>query len=142
MCKGICHLYNYMLTLSLYMHFEYWLLHIFWDPDLHMAIQSSMVERGVLFSVHAVDIYFQKTTTNRITFQRLTHGEVCKSSMSSCSHTVIRYRSIGTIYNNYRINAVQSHFDMLRTLWKTYFNLYSFTYHDRLIKWIACMVSY
>lgn len=36
--------------------------------------------------------------------------------MSSCSHTVIRYRSIGTIYNNYRINAVQSHFDICYTL--------------------------
>lgn len=132
-----------MLTLSLYMYFEYWLLHIFWDPDLHMAIQSSMVERGVLFSVHAVDIYFQKTTTNRITFQRLTHGEVCKSSMSSCSHTVIGYRSIGTIYNiynNYRINAVQSHFDMLH--FEKHTSIYSFTYHDRLRKWIACMVSY
>lgn len=48
--------------------------------------------------------------------------------MSSCSHTVIRYRSIGTIYNiynNYRINAVQSHFDMLH--FEKHTSIYSFT---------------
>lgn len=102
--------------------------------------------RGVSFSLSTQLIFtFRRLLQieKYITYQRLTHGEVCKSSMSFCSHTVIRYRSIGTIYNiynNYRINAVQSHFDMLH--FEKHTSIYSFTYHDRLRKWIACMVSY
>lgn len=58
------------MYITIYWHWTYTLtndffMQISWDPDLHMAIKSGMVKRGVLLSVCTVDIYFQKTTTNR-----------------------------------------------------------------------------
>lgn len=137
---------EYAMYITIYCHWTYTLnndffMQLSWDPDLHMAIKSGMVKRGVLLSVCTVDIYFQKTTTNRKykTFQTL-HGELRKIFRSSCIHTAIKYRSTGTIpvyntYNNHRIIAVQLHSDIYATPWKICTSICSFTYHDR--KWIT-----